>query len=177
MTMSVEKLIIGPKTKVGELLDAYPGLEDILLEMSPAFSKLRNPVLRRTVAKVATLQQVAVVGNLNVEEIVNRLREAVGESGGEYSEEDAIYTSGEVPEWFDEKKITMVFDAVPVINSGGSPMADILKKAAELTPGGILELLTPFVPAPIIDVLKGKGYLVYCKKEDRVITFITKSEN
>ena len=30
--------------------------------MSPAFEKLKNPILRKTVARVATLAQVAVVG-------------------------------------------------------------------------------------------------------------------
>ena len=46
-------MVISPKTKVGELLDAYPELESVLMEMSPAFEKLKNPILRRTVARVA----------------------------------------------------------------------------------------------------------------------------
>ena len=40
-------LIISPQTKVGELLDAYPELEKVLFELSPAFSKLKNPILRK----------------------------------------------------------------------------------------------------------------------------------
>jgi hypothetical protein len=44
---------IGPETTVGALLEAYPELERVLMEMAPAFAKLRNPVVRRTVAKVA----------------------------------------------------------------------------------------------------------------------------
>ena len=60
--MKNSKFTISPKTKVGELLDAYPELEQLLMAMSPAFEKLKNPVLRRTVAKVATLQQISVAG-------------------------------------------------------------------------------------------------------------------
>ena len=56
--MAESKITISPKTKVGELLDAYPELEPVLMAMSPAFEKLKNPVLRKTVARVATLQQV-----------------------------------------------------------------------------------------------------------------------
>ncbi|HOK52235.1 MAG TPA: DUF1858 domain-containing protein [Bacteroidales bacterium] len=41
---------ITPQTKVGELLEAYPQLEAKLLELSPKFGHLKNPVLRRTVA-------------------------------------------------------------------------------------------------------------------------------
>ena len=33
---------ITPQTKVAELLDAYPELEDVLVEMAPPFKKLRN---------------------------------------------------------------------------------------------------------------------------------------
>jgi Domain of unknown function (DUF1858) len=69
--MAESKIIISPKTKVGELLDNYPDLESVLMEMSRAFEKLRNPVLRKTVARIATLQQVAVVGGLKVDAIVN----------------------------------------------------------------------------------------------------------
>lgn len=42
--------------RVAELLDAYPALEPVLVAQAPAFARLRNPVLRRTVARVATLE-------------------------------------------------------------------------------------------------------------------------
>ena len=54
-------------TKVAALLSAHPELEDLLISMSPAFIKLRNPVLRRSVARVATLRQAAAVGKLDVD--------------------------------------------------------------------------------------------------------------
>ena len=46
-------LIISPKTKVLQLIETYPQLEDVLIEYAPAFKKLKNPVLRKTVAKIA----------------------------------------------------------------------------------------------------------------------------
>ena len=66
--MAVENLIISPKTKVGELLDAYPQLESVLFDLSPAFAKLKNPILRKTVARIATLQQAAAVGGLKTDD-------------------------------------------------------------------------------------------------------------
>ena len=80
--MKESKITISPKTKVGELLDAYPELEPVLMAMSPAFEKLKNPVLRRTVARVATLQQVSVVGGVNIEEMIRRLRKEAGQDSG-----------------------------------------------------------------------------------------------
>jgi len=73
------KLIITPKTKVYDLLAAYPELEKLLIDTIPTFSKLRNPVLRNTVAKITTLQQAAPIGNIKTEELINLLRKAVGQ--------------------------------------------------------------------------------------------------
>jgi len=169
-----EKIIISPKTKVGELLNSYPELEKVLMEMSPLFEKLKNPVLRKTVARVATLQQVAAVGGLKVEFIVNRLREELGitESG---SIPDSEFLPGEVPAWFDRSRVVEKFDASPLINSGGSPMAEILHRTAALRSGEIFELQTPFMPAPIIDMLKGKGFKAYSSKDgSSFFTYFTK---
>lgn len=47
-------ILITPKTRVGELLEKYPELEETLMELAPAFQKLKNPVIRRTIGKVAT---------------------------------------------------------------------------------------------------------------------------
>jgi hypothetical protein len=172
--MSDEKLIISPKTKVGEVLDAYPQLEAVLLELSPSFAKLKNPILRKTVARVASLQQAAVVGGLKVDELVNRLRKEVGQSTLNESTGEGSYISAR-PDWFSEAKVTQRFDATPVINSGGSPMADILKISQNLNPGEILELKTPFVPAPIIDLLIGKGFKTFSvEKGDEIFTYVGK---
>jgi hypothetical protein len=173
-------LLITPKTKVGELLETYPALESVLIGMSLAFAKLKNPVLRRTVAKVASIQQIAAVGGLNVDEIVNRLRKEVGqftEDGSQKPEDRSSpeYFSADVPEWFDRGKIVKTFDAAPVINSGDSPMNDILSQTKDLRQGEIFELLTPFVPAPIIDMLKSKGFKVYIQPGGQnVSSYITR---
>lgn len=173
--MKQTKIIISPKTKVGELLDAYPELESVLIKMSPAFEKLKNPFLRKTVARVATLQQIATVGGIKVDDIVNLLRKELGQSEGEKYGADTEYLSAEPPGWFDRTKIAGYFDASPVINSGGSPMLEILHQTNLLNPGEIFELHTPFIPAPIIDMLKEKGFKVYCiKNENLVISFISK---
>lgn len=173
--MSTEKLIISPKTKVGELLDAFPHLENVLLELSPSFAKLKNPILRKTVARVASLQQAAIVGGLKVDELVNRLRKEAGQEEMHGDVEGGSYISTEKPTWFNESKIKQRFDASPVINSGGSPMSQILNMVQSLNSGEIMELKTPFVPAPVIDLLKGKGYQVFSiEKGSEVFSYILK---
>ncbi|TCO09704.1 DUF1858 domain-containing protein [Natronoflexus pectinivorans] len=156
--MDNKQLVITPKTKVGELLDIYPQLEDILIGMAPAFEKLKNPILRRTVAKVATLHQVAGIGNLDVDVVVNNLRKAVGQSTDSFSNGDSEYIQNKLPDWVSEGQIVQRFDATIMINAGENPMQAILKYTNELNAGEIFELTTPFIPAPILDILKEKGF-------------------
>jgi len=161
-----KSLYITPKTRVGELLDCYPQLEPVLLELSPAFSKLKNPILRKTIGKVATLQQAAALGNIPVTEIINTLRSEVGQ---DLFNESNI--QGEInfkqPEWFNEEKVTVKFDATELINAGQNPMQEIFRHL-ELTGKGELFLLsTPFVPAPIIELIQKKEYTHYCHQKDQ----------
>lgn len=72
-------LAITPATRIGDLLAAHPELEEVLTGMAPAFAKLRNPILRKTVAKVATVEQAARIGGMDLREMVSRLRAAAGQ--------------------------------------------------------------------------------------------------
>ena len=63
-----------PDSKVGALLQEFPQLEDVLIRMSLAFGHLRNPILRKTVAKVATLRQIAMIGDVPLGKLINSLR-------------------------------------------------------------------------------------------------------
>jgi hypothetical protein len=145
------------------------------MAMSPAFEKLKNPILRRTVAKVATLQQVSVVGGVNIDEMVRLLRMKAGQGDLESGQLNQEYQRAGIPDWFDNTRITVRLDATPVINSGESPMKEILHQAGHLNPGEIFELQTPFTPAPIIDMLKTRNFKTHTiVNNDRVLTYIIK---
>ena len=73
-----DRVDIAPGTKLADLLDSWPGLEDELIKIAPPFAKLRNPVLRRTIARVTTLRQAAGVGGVPLPELIARLRSAAG---------------------------------------------------------------------------------------------------
>jgi len=143
--MSKVDLIITPDTKVGAVLESYPELEDLLISMSPSFKKLKNLILRKTVAKVATLGQVAKVGNIPMAKLVNELRNAVGrESKAFYNTHGQDHT--EAPEWFNKSKIVQTIDARPVIESGKQPINTVFSALKKLENKNILVLITPFNP-------------------------------
>lgn len=163
--MTSTKLIITPRTKVAELLEAYPELEDVLIDLAPAFKKLKNPVLRKTIARVTSLQQAASVGEVPVEAIVNKLRGIVGQGALEDFNESASYEGGQ-PEWFKTENIVQTLDARTLIASGGHPVSQVLGDLHDFAPGKIYELITPFLPAPLIDKVKDQGFRCWSKKEN-----------
>src|ERR1700693_259222 len=89
-----------PATKVAALLDRYPELEDVLIALAPPFKKLKNPFLRKGVAKVASLRQAAVVGGMPVSELVNKLRAAIGQQPTTSQDTGVIAYFVPQPEWF-----------------------------------------------------------------------------
>lgn len=165
----MDKLIITPRTKIHELLEAYPALESTLIQLAPVFSKLRNPVLRRTIARVTTLQQAALVGNLQVHHLVNTLRKEVGQDNLEGLE--ASSGKQQQPSWFQEDRVVRRLDARPILAEGGHPLGEVLTGVKDLNKGEIYELITPFIPAPLIERVMAQGFDHWSKMESEDCIF------
>ena len=142
-------MIITPKTKVLQLIERYPQLEDVLIKYVPAFSKLKNPILRRTVAKIATLQQAASIGNVKSGDLINVLRKEIGQDLLAESD-DKTYNTKE-PGWFSETEIEKEFDTREMLAAGEQPVNQVISDLNHLTAGKIYKLTSPFMPAPLID--------------------------
>ena len=151
----MNEITITPKTKIAELLDAYPQLEPALTGYVHAFEKLRNPVLRRTVGRVTTLQQAAVIGGVKVEELINHLWKAVGQDHLTTGE-TAAYTT-EQPGWFSETRVIAGLDAGAMLEAGEQPVNQVIADLQALAPGDIYKLAAPFMPAPLVDKASSLG--------------------
>jgi hypothetical protein len=157
---------ITPDTKVGDLLAAWPHLEEVLIGISPAYKALRNPVLRRTVAKVATLRQVARVGNVPLGKLIDELRAAAGTSGAPL---EAFADEGDDgtqrPDWARPERVKRSFDARVLIEEGGHPMPQVMSDLAALGADEVYELVTPFEPAPLVQLARQKGFQASSARE------------
>jgi hypothetical protein len=165
MTDTIRMDAIIPDSKVGALLQEFPQLEDVLIRMSPAFGHLRNPILRKTVAKVATLRQIARIGDVPLATLINTLRQAAGFKE-EWSEIDLVGATDGSPNWMRNATVAKSLDARPVIAGGGHPLEQVLKELKELPAGSIYLLITPFLPAPLLDLVKKQGHQVWSRKND-----------
>lgn len=161
-------VMITPETKVGALLEAYPGIEDHLIAWVPAFSKLKNPILRKTVAKVATLEQAARIGGIGTKELLQRLREAVGQTAAESAcgggcghASGAPAESGPAPEWLAEERVRAEIDADAMLETGEHPIGKVRQTVANLRTGEILRLTSSFRPVPLIETMARAGMAVY----------------
>lgn len=63
-------MVLEAKTKLDALLKEYPFLLDFLAGWSPKYEKLRNPLVRGTVGRLATLDQAAALGDVRLDELV-----------------------------------------------------------------------------------------------------------
>ena len=65
------------ETVIGDLVKKYPFLKEFLLNLSPKFSKLKNPVLFKTMASIATLSMISERGGFEVEEVISKITEEI----------------------------------------------------------------------------------------------------
>jgi hypothetical protein len=152
----MEKLIITPETKIFDLLENYPTLENKLVEIAPVFSKLKNPVLRKTITKVTSLKQAALVGNVSLNHLVNELRKEVGQ----YTEKFIEKTESSMQSLTHPEKIKETYDASLDIEAGGHPLGKVMSDIQKLGEGECYLLITPFLPAPLIQKVEEKGFKV-----------------
>ena len=165
------------ETKISELLNDYPGMKETLIAINPKFKKLNNPILRRTLAKVASIKQAAVVGGMDPLELLNRLRESVGQPAVDMSGSAATTPEAkEKPVWVAGKPI-VTLDANALLDKEKNPLAEANKALKRIGEGNFIVLHSDFRPEPLIEALEKAGHEVYSeeKAENEFVTYIRKS--
>jgi len=168
----MSKLAITPDTKVGALLDAYPELEQTLIEAAPIFNKLENPILRKTVAKLATIEKAAGIAGVDTRELVVKLREAAGlvtaepDGVGGAPAKDKVESEskprpGHAPYWATQCEIIATIDVEAMLEEGEHPLARVRRLLKEAEPGSAVRLESGFQPLPLMEEMERAGFAVY----------------
>lgn len=161
-------------TKVADLLNDYEGMKDILIKINPKFKKLNNPILRRTLAKLAGVKQAAVVGGMEPMDLLNQLRVAVGQTAVEADETIKENNSNEqAPEWINKEPKDSI-NANELLESEDNPLAKAFNILRKFNDGDILVIESDFKPEPLIEEFEKKGHKVYSKEieKDKFITYV-----
>ncbi len=169
------------ETKIADLLNNYEGMKDILIGINPKFKKLNNPVLRRTLGRVASVRQAAIVGNMDPKDLVDQLRKAVGQEP--ICEDCEIKTDEcfipvpekERPEWTNQESRTTL-DANALLDADKNPLAEVHNALRTLQPGQMLTLKADFQPEPLIEEFTKQGHSTYTYETEagEYITYIQK---
>ncbi len=167
------------ETKIADLLNDYEGMKEILIKINPKFKKLNNPVLRRTLAKVAGVKQAAIVGGMDPMDLLNQLRKAVGQTPIDLNMDETQKKGQEenhdVPQWISippKQKL----NANTLLDEERNPLAELHKALKSIENEEVITIESDFRPEPLIDEMKKANHEVFVeeKKPDHFITYIKK---
>ncbi len=125
-------MVLDARTKLDALLKTYPFLLDFLAGWSPKFDKLRNPLLRKTVGKLATLDQAAAMGDVPLETLVEALAGEIRRVTGENAETAAARSADPAPAFTDRAARKEVLKDIIRDLHGGGDVEALKKRFAEL---------------------------------------------
>jgi len=150
------------KTKIAAALKARPDLKEILPAFHPAFEKLQNPILARTLTHLVTVEDAAKIAGVKPEAML-----AVMNTPGvpqNLPPKPANKETAPRPPWYQADRITEL-DVRHQLAAGDDPFKTIIAATRKLPAGGILDLIASFEPAPMIRVLQKQGWASWVRWE------------
>lgn len=172
-------ITINANTKIAAILKAHPDALEAIVSISPRFTKLRNPLLRKLMASRTSISMASKVGGCSVNDFFNKLK-PLGFNIDDSESKNNIVESIEVPDFVKQltPANTVELDVRAVLDEGKDPLSLILKKTKEIQPLQTLKLINSFEPTPLIEMLGKRGYKTYSEiaGEELVYTYFLKPE-
>jgi uncharacterized protein (DUF2249 family) len=182
--------VIRATDRVADVLAADAGLVEVFAAASPAFERLRNPAMRRVMARLVTVAQAARIAGVDPAELIDKLNgvdaaASARESGDTMQQIDRPLetpTAGESRpaelEDLDPSRITEL-DVRPDLREGREPFSRIMAARGELAGDGVLKLRAIFEPAPLYAVFAKQGFRHWTERradDDWVVWFYRPAE-
>ncbi len=168
-------MMITSDLKISKLLKEFPDALEVLLKASPHFAKLKNKLLRKTLAGRVTIEQAAAIAGIEKNDLLRELNEAcVADGGNETGDPDSEVTKEKKKQTFFNRSNFDDFasyrrsylDVRPIIDSGRDPLKDILGKVKTLSTDEVLVIINSFEPVPLYSLLGAKGFRYFTEKID-----------
>ena len=138
---------INTKTKLSELIKAYPQLRSRLSEVNPKFKMLSSPMGNIMIPKTTVADMIERSG-MSEEDLIKGITDLIAdiESSGKINNE---------PEWFSQ---ISSFKEMDVRNAQGNFFPALREQAAKMQIGEGLEIIQKFEPLPLYEVMDGLGF-------------------
>lgn len=152
-----------PDTVVADAIRSDPAVVDRLVALDPVFAKLRNPVLRKVMARLVRFRDAAKVAGVPLEAIMAAVNGEAQPASSEKSE--APSDAGPAPGWMAsvDPEAAAHLDVRPILAAGDEPLGAVMRAAAAVPEGGVLLLEAPFDPVPLRRVLVRKGFVSHAE--------------
>ncbi|GIV95961.1 MAG: hypothetical protein KatS3mg057_0618 [Herpetosiphonaceae bacterium] len=165
---------------VAEVLARYPQTLDVFTGHHSAFNRLRNPMLRRTFARLVTVQQAAAIAGVDAEALLAALNTAIkSEAPGTLHPPAPTIARPRQPDpepdWLQIAGVEVSLD----VREQNTPLASIMRAVREVKPGEIFMLRNTFEPLPLYELLGGRGFAHWARQlgdQDWQIFFYRLSE-
>ena len=154
--------------RISTVLGRDPRMLDVLLACSPAFGHLRNPLLRKTMARLATVEHAARVAQIDPHVLLTRLNAALA---GEEVPDAPIRRIDAPAEPTRPEAIARLStdhivecDVREDLRAGREPLNRIMAAARSVGDGQALRLRAIFEPVPLYPVLARKGFAHFTER-------------
>jgi len=162
--LSTDQKPILASFNVKETLDKYPQLKDILIEFSPKFKKLLNPVMYNTLAHFASFNEAARVTGLSVCEILHVINQATGTIDAlQNLAPDCVKITEQTDLLEFSEPVTWEEPADRYLYNMDS-MGEIIDKISKLEPQQCLVAISVAEPVELVKTAKGLGLKVHVEK-------------
>ena len=158
-------MTINANTKIASLLKHNADALEAIVSISPTFTKLRNPILRKVIAARTSIAMASKLGGCSVDDFFNKLQPL----GFEIDKAAVIMTKENenkpVPAFMKNIAADKIIelDVRPVIESGKDPLDIIVKKVKTLETGSVLKIINSFEPTPLMHLLGKQGLESYAE--------------
>lgn len=149
--------------KISEVLQKHPDLLDYLIDLTPAFKKLRNPVLRKVQTRLVTVEQAAGIAGIDPRVLTRKLNQQAGITAldmttGAGVSAPTVTATATKPAWFGTTNVFQELDVRPMLARGEEPFKLIAIAARTVPVGDVLRLIVGFEPLPLYDALGKQGF-------------------
>ena len=170
-------MTINANTKISSLLKYNSDALEAIVSISPKFTKLRNPILRKVIAARTSISMASKLGGCSVDDFFKKLQPL-----GFEIDQAAVVMKKEnenkpVPGFVNIGADKMIeLEVRSVIESGKDPLDIIVKKVKTLETGSVLKIINSFEPTPLMHLLGKQGFESYAEtiSDDLVNTYFYK---
>lgn len=167
-------MVIRKSDRVSKVLERDESLVEVFASLSPAFEKLRNPGMRKVMARLVTVEQAARMAHVDADELVRRLNGGApaGDDDGDgaqasatprHADDDRTATAPAALRAITWDRIVTV-DVREDLRAGREPFSRIMAARRTVPPGGALCVRAIFEPVPLYTVMAAHGFAHHTEK-------------